>query len=57
MKQNIFLFYKSFNQIITRSKSIGVNMSIAAEVLEHSENLIKPVVANQSFEELCKLKE
>ena len=57
MKQNIFLFYKSFNQIITRSKSIGVNMSIAAAVLEHSENIIKPVVASQSFEELCKLKE
>ena len=33
-------------------------MSIAAEVCEYYENLIKPLVTNQSLEELlCKLKE
>ena len=44
--------------IITRSKSSGVNMSITAEVREYFENLIKPLVTNQSLEELlCKFKE
>ena len=44
--------------IITRSMSSGVNMSITAEVREYFENLIKPLVTNQSLEELlCKFKE
>ena len=38
--------------IITRSKSSGLNMSITAEVCEYFENLIKPLVTNQSLEEL-----
>ena len=43
---------------ITQSKSSGVNMSITAEVREYFENLIKPLVNNQSLEELlCKFKE
>ena len=43
---------------ITQSKSSGVNMSITAEVHEYFENLIKPLVNNQSLEELfCKFKE
>ena len=44
--------------IITRSMSSGVNMSITAEVREYFENLIKPLLTNQSLEELlCKFKE
>ena len=44
--------------IITQSKSSGVNMSLTAEVREYFENLIKPLVTNQSLEELfCKFKE
>lgn len=35
---------------ITRWKSSEVNMSITAEVLEDFENLIKPLVTNQSLE-------
>ena len=43
---------------ITRSKSSGVNMPITAELREYFENLIKPLVNNQSLEELlCKFKE
>ena len=38
--------------VITRSKSSGLNMSITAEVCEYFENLIKPLVTNQSLEEL-----
>ena len=44
--------------IITRSKSSGLNMSITAEVRDYFVDLIKPLVTNQSLEELlCKFKE
>ena len=44
--------------IITWSKSSGVNMAITAEAREYFKNLIKPLVSNQSLEELlCKFKE
>ena len=43
--------------IITRSKSSGLSVTITAEVREYFENLIKPLVTNQSLEELlCKFK-
>ena len=35
--------------IITRSKSSGLNMSIAAEVREYFDNLIKPLVTKKSW--------
>ena len=45
-------------EINTQSKSSGVKMSITADVREYFENLIKPLVTNQSLEELlCKFKE
>ena len=40
--------------IITWWKSSGVNMSIITEVREYFENLIKPLVTNQSLEELLR---
>ena len=44
--------------IITRSKSSGVNMSVKAQMREYLENLIKPLVTNQSLEVLpCKFTE
>ena len=44
--------------IIARSKSSGVNTPIRAELSQYFENLIKPLVTNQSLEELhCKFKE
>ena len=44
--------------IIIRSKSSGVKMPITAKVREYFENLIKPLVTNQSLEELlCIFKE
>ena len=38
--------------IITRSNSSGLNMSIIAELREHFDNLIKPLVTNKFLEEL-----
>ena len=44
--------------IITRLKSSRVNMPITAEVRDYFENLIKPLVNNQSLGELlCKFKD
>ena len=52
------LIHGFYMVIITRSKSSGVNMSITAEVHEYFENLIKPLVTNQSLGEfLSKFKE
>ena len=50
--------YGFYMVIITRSKSSGANISLTADVREYFENLIKPLVTNQSLEEfLCKFKE
>ena len=43
------LIHGFYMVIMTRSTSSGVNMSITAEVREYFENLIKPLVTNQSL--------